>query len=263
MEHQQLQQEIKFTVTGNGKAILLIHGFGFTGASWSHIEKGLSTEYKIIIPTLPGFDGNPLVEDISIPSLADALIHLLHKEAIDEVVIIGHSMGGYIGLEMAGKISHIKKGIGLIHSHPFADDPSKIKNRRKGINFIKKYGSYRYAKETIPFLLDDAFRKENPEQVQELIQIAGAVSEATISTYLEAMISRRDTSEILEKIDEPVLFVLGEEDNSLPLNQGLEQVTLPSAAILKILFGIGHLGIIEAPAAVEDAIRDYLKLIKY
>ena len=72
------------------------------------------------------------------------------------------------------------------------------------------------------------------------------------------MISRPDRTAVLKNSKLPVLFVMGEHDNAIPLQDVLKQCHLPSTAFIHILRESGHLGMIEEPAKSNQFITEFL-----
>jgi pimeloyl-ACP methyl ester carboxylesterase len=93
--------EITFTESGTGRPILILHGGGgpFTVAG---IAGHLAETMHTIVPTHPGWNGTARPEWFSgIDDLALAYLHYLEENDLRNVLVIGSSMGGWIGSEMA------------------------------------------------------------------------------------------------------------------------------------------------------------------
>ena len=88
---------------GTGPAVVLLHGFGETGAIWEGQIEPLS-HYRLIIPDLPGSGRSEMIADMSMEGLAETIRLLLQELQVEQCVLIGHSMGGYIALAFFGKI---------------------------------------------------------------------------------------------------------------------------------------------------------------
>jgi pimeloyl-ACP methyl ester carboxylesterase len=86
---------------GDGRPALIIHGGGgpmTIAAIVGHLDKTMQT----ITPTLPGWNGTERPNDIqSIPDLAALLLQELEERDLGDVLVIGSSIGGWIGAEMA------------------------------------------------------------------------------------------------------------------------------------------------------------------
>jgi pimeloyl-ACP methyl ester carboxylesterase len=86
---------------GNGHPYLILHG-GAGPASVGSLAVGLSKNARTIVPTHPGFNGQPRPEWFStIEHLTLAYLELLDTLDLRRVVLIGNSVGGWIATEMA------------------------------------------------------------------------------------------------------------------------------------------------------------------
>jgi pimeloyl-ACP methyl ester carboxylesterase len=119
---------LHYQVTGNGPVVMLVHGFGETAVIWDRITSEL-TEYRWIIPDLPGSGRSGLIEDMSMEGMAESLLAILDNEKLSDCIMIGHSMGGYITLAFSEKYESRLRGFGLFHSTAYADSEEKKKKR--------------------------------------------------------------------------------------------------------------------------------------
>jgi len=92
-----------FQRLGAGEPLLLIHGLGGVGRYWEPLLEPLSETYDVIVVDLPGFGQSPsLPGDVVGPDrLAGALGDLLDELDLPDVHVVGHSLGGYVGFELA------------------------------------------------------------------------------------------------------------------------------------------------------------------
>ncbi len=87
---------------GSGPPLLLIHGLGGSRNSFDPITGALASEREVIAPDLPGFgETAPLVGEVSIATLADALEGFIAEHELDGVDCAGSSMGARLALELA------------------------------------------------------------------------------------------------------------------------------------------------------------------
>ena len=103
-------KEIFYRIVGNGKPALFLHGFGEDGEVWKNQIEFLKDNpppgdagFKLIIPDLPGSGKSEMIDDMSMEGIAKLIHFIIHQENIDSLIIIGHSMGGYITLAFAEK----------------------------------------------------------------------------------------------------------------------------------------------------------------
>jgi len=91
---------------GRGRPLLLIHGLGGTWRSWVPVLDALAREREVIALDLPGHGETPMIADISVPRLADAVTAFLEANDLREVDMVGSSMGARLVLELA------RRGVG-------------------------------------------------------------------------------------------------------------------------------------------------------
>lgn len=237
---------LHYTVTGNGNTVMLVHGFGEDRSIWDGLAEKLSSQYRLIIPDLPGSGESSMLtgDDIGISDYAESLLAILEFEQVKKLTMIGHSMGGYITLAFAEQHPSLLNAFGLFHSSAYADDAEKIATRKKAIEFVQQNGSAAFLKTSIPGMF------ANPEQHQpEVDQLLGNASrfkpEALIQ-YYHAMIKRPDRTEVLQSFPGPIMFILGTQDKAVPLEAGLKQSHLPAISHIHILDS-GHMGMLEQP----------------
>jgi 3-oxoadipate enol-lactonase len=102
---------------GRGEALILIHGLGSSGADWALQVRALEKRFRVIVPDLPGSGHSaPLPDGYGIEGLADALWALCDALRLGTVNIVGFSLGGAVGLEMALQRPERVRRLGLINS---------------------------------------------------------------------------------------------------------------------------------------------------
>lgn len=252
--------QVSYTILGNGvESIMLIHGFGEDGEIWLHQIEELSKHYTIIIPDLPGSGlsaYNGALE--SIEDFAEVLKALMDDANLNETVMLGHSMGGYITLAFAEKYAEKLKGFGLIHSTAFADSEEKKGVRLRGIEAIEQYGAFAFLKNTIPNLFGAEFKMDHKQQVDELIARSAQFSISALRQYYTIMMQRKDRCAVLQKSSIPILFVIGSEDIASPPTDVFKQVHLPHNSQVVFYESTGHMGMWEQPMELLKTIESFM-----
>ncbi len=252
------EQKVAFTSQGKGPAVVLLHGFCEDSTIWDEFKTDLiEAQYRVVCVDLPGFGQSDLPVEPSIDAYADAVLAVVRELEIDYCVLIGHSMGGYTALAVAEKHPEILLGLGLFHSHPYADSEEKKEARRRSIQFIRDQGHILFVKQLIPGLFAPGFARSNTFTVDRLIHAASAYLSEGIISGLEAMIGRPDRSVVLGEAAYPVLFIVGEEDKAIPADQSLSQTALPRVASVHILEKTGHMGMLEATKKTQKIVREF------
>jgi len=254
------EYEIFYRVTGTGKPVVFIHGFGEDGNIWDSLISDLHNQFLCIIPDLPG-SGKSIMKKAgwSMEGLADSIKSILDQEEISTAVMIGHSMGGYITLAFAEKFGERLVGFGLFHSSAFADNAEKKATRKRGIQFINQYGAAKFLEQATPNLFSDEFKNKHPAAVQEIIARYTNFQANALVHYYEAMMQRSDRTHVLKGYQGPVLFVLGEQDAAIPLTDGLQQCHMPALSYIHILRNSGHMGMIEERDKCRELLQKFLQ----
>lgn len=245
----------------NGQAVILIHGFCEDHRVWDEWLELMPNDLFFLSIDLPGFGASPPHDDLSIDSMAEALLGALDAHSIDRCVLVGHSMGGYVSLALLEKAPERVAGLCLFHSHPFADSAEKKESRLKAIEFIDNHGHGIYVRQMIPTLFAYDYSKGYPSEVNALIHHAQHFDPNGIIAALRAMHNRPDRSAVLQQAKVPVQFIIGRLDQAVPWELSMSQVTLPAIADIQIYNHVGHMGMFEAPQATARAVRAFLKVV--
>lgn len=239
--------------------MVLLHGFGEDDTIWDDLITGLHS-VKLIIPVIPGSGNTPSLPNAKLEDHAKWLKEIIDHENADSVILVGHSMGGYISLAFAELYPARLKALGLFHSSAFADDEEKIATRRKGMEFIRKHGSFAFLETSTPNLFYDEDKNRN--EIQQLLEKGKQFDPKALIQYYEAMIARPDRTEVLKKATFPVLFILGRHDKAVPFDSGLQQTHLPENAYIHILRNSGHMGMFEEPAESLEILVKFIEEVR-
>src|SRR5687768_10076926 len=124
---------------GTGAPVLLIHGFPFHQKIWVDFIPRLSDTFRVITVDLPGFGKSPsLQQPFTLAQVADTLSEFIAKKNLRELAVIGHSLGGYVALELVNKQPSVCSSLILFHSTAYGDTPEKKESRSKVVDFVNK-----------------------------------------------------------------------------------------------------------------------------
>lgn len=261
-------KKIHYRVIGNGKPVLLIHGFGEDGTVWETQVGYLKDRFRLIIPDLPGSGKSELIDDMSVEGMAEVMNKILELETALPLsgelrgggiaASIGHSMGGYILLALVNIYPDLLNAFGLFHSTAYADSEEKKAARRKGIEFIEQHGAFDFLKTTIPNLFSQESKDKMGKNIDEFISHQNNFSVPSLVSYYQAMIARPDRTEMLQKATVPVLFIAGKYDVAVPFEDSLKQCHLPEKSYFHILRKSGHMGMMEEPEKTNRILEKFL-----
>lgn len=249
--------KIAYVEEGAGEPIILLHGFCGSSGYWKKVMPLLAASHRVIALDLRGHGASLAPnEPYTMEEFARDLALFAGELGLSRFHLFGHSLGGYVTLAFAEKYADKLAGFGLIHSTGFPDDDAAKANRDKGAASIRENGMEPFIKALVPKL----FAKDHVATMPEEVQLTKEIGLSTIPigaiNTLHGMRDRIDRNHVLRETKLPVLLVAGEEDQVIPAEktftvagEHVEQVLLP---------GVGHMGMLEAPAELAGAIGRYL-----
>lgn len=237
-------------------AILFLHGFAESREVWTEFTRPFPARYRLLAPNLLGHGTHrELVPDFSMEAQARFVIQYLGRQhAAEPVLVVGHSMGGYVALALAARYPERVAGLALINSTAYADTDEKRHSREKNIAFVARHGLAKFMESFVRPLFAPANRDRLPEALGLLEDVAKATPEATIAGALRAMAARPDRTAVLREAAYPVLLVAGKHDVAVPLADSLTQAVLAPTASALFLEGSGHQAYLEQPEATRRAV---------
>ena len=235
--------KIFYRMFGNGHPVVFLHGFLEDGSIWDTIYPNLVEEYSVLIVDLPGHGKSECrLKECSMAFMALAVEHILLDLKLKKPIIFGHSMGGYVGLEL---IKRIDAKLVLVHSNFWADGPQKQLDRDRVIDVVE-HSKTLFIKQAIPNLFFKANIKGNSGQIDYLIKQANRISVSSIKAATKGMRNRLDNTALLEQ--NRIEIIQGENDPIITQNMMTKQLKESGANInLKVIKKCGHMGFIEQP----------------
>jgi pimeloyl-ACP methyl ester carboxylesterase len=112
-------REVNVLDAGSGPPVLLLHGLACCWQSWTCNLDALLASRRVVAPDLPGFGASEMPSDrISIRGYAECVEELCSRLDFGPVAVVGHSMGGFVGAELA--LSHPERVDRLVLVSPAA-----------------------------------------------------------------------------------------------------------------------------------------------
>ena len=250
---------LNYLTTGEGFPIVLLHGFAEDHTIWDEQIKYLRTDYKVIAVDLFGAGDSPHLDKIAVQVMdyASAIKQIVVVEKIEKFILLGHSMGGYIGLTYCDKFPNDIIGLGLIHSTVFGDDEAKINMRKKSIQFIQTNGAAAFLKTSVPDLFYN--KEKNKPFIDALIEKGSRIAPESLIQYYEAIMNRVDYATQLAFWNIPILFICGKHDKAVPIERSLQQISLGKTVCFTMLKGSAHMGLLEEPDVVNQKTREFIQ----
>lgn len=244
---------------GQGYPLIVLHGFCETSAIWKPMIGHLPDGIEVIAVDLPGFGKSVLPDGkFSIADIGLRLIDWIDAVKIPRSVIVGHSLGGYVGLSMLAQAPDLFSAFVLFQSTALADTPEKRENRNKVIEFVNGNGLEAYIRNFVPSL----FKIRRDEDVDFALKIAFQTQKATFISYTEAMRDRPSSELLLAESKVPISIIAGADDPVVPLASARTQAELNPSIDLMVLDGVGHMGMLEARERSAAQLANVVSAIK-
>lgn len=248
---------------GAGEVLLLVHGVGGSSQTWRDVIPLLATKYRVIAPDLLGHGQSDKPRgDYSVSSFAVLARDLLDGLGIDQVTVVGHSLGGGIAMQFAHQHRQYCKGIVLISSGGFGDDVGRV------LRLLSLPGS----ELVLPMLASrpavmagNALRALTGSEAR--FQRRPSLSQrdhrqAFLRTLRSVVDFRGQAVSALNRLcfgaDLPALIISGDADRVIPVEHArAAHARIPNSR-LHVLPGVHHNPPTEQPAMVARLIDDFV-----
>jgi len=177
-----------------------------------------------------------------------------------DLIIVGHSMGGRVAIEMARLAPKRITGLVLADTgmHPKSDGEDA--KRQRMIDLAYDQGLAALADVWLPPMVD-AMRYQDTRLMSALTQMVLRASALSHDNQMQALLGRMDAQPVLEKLTVPVLYVVGETDQWSSVAQHKDMARVTSVADLSVIPQAGHFAPFERPQIMAQKID--LWLAKY
>ncbi len=236
MNHTYKGKSIFYSIEGKGTPLVLLHGFLESSNMWKSLKKEFKKTHRVISLDLPGHGKSETLGDShTMELMAEAVYSLLEKLAIPEVMLLGHSMGGYVALAFADLFPDAFTHLMLLNSTAAADSPERIVNRNRALELIQneKRG---FITSAIPQLFCEASRKRFTGEIEVLIEEAKLFPTEGIAANIRGMRDRKDRTAFLKTVEKPKIIICGENDPIIPLEHS-KTLAIAAETPLEILPG--------------------------
>jgi len=244
---------------GQGPAVLLIHGFPLCRKMWQpQLTPLVAAGYRVITPDLRGYgDSPPERFPLRMEHYAEDLIALLDVLGIDQAVIGGFSMGGYILMSLLEKHPERIRAAMFMMTRAAADDAAGKQRRTVLADEALELGPERVADAFTSVLFAPGTRASSP-LVTEVRGWMLATLPGSMAAGLLAMRERKDFVTTLKDFTTPALVVGADQDLAIPLGHSVVlDKGLPDSR-LQVVTGAGHLANLEQPEQFNHILLDFL-----
>jgi pimeloyl-ACP methyl ester carboxylesterase len=251
---------------GDGAPLALLHGLGGAASNWTLVAPALAERFRVLVPDLPGHGGSggpPRGSDLGWQ--ADALAELLRSRDAAGAAVVGHSMGGVVGLRLAVRRPEAVSALALVETAGIASLTRSaaaffglsalFKPARRAARFRERIAKHEVLRRAV-FGYWGAYD-------------AGAMPPAAVHGWLESAAAHVDTRTAarallsddprydLDRVTCPTLVVWGAHDRLISVEDGFEFARRLRAPI-RVVPGAGHLLIGERPEECAAILAEWL-----
>ncbi len=247
--------KISFTDSGEGNAIVLLHGFLENKKMWTEYVKLFSEKYRVITIDLLGHgESDSLGYVHEMEDNASVVYEVLQSLKIEKATILGHSMGGYVALAFAELFPENIKKLVLLNSTSKEDSAEKKLNRTRAIKAVKQ-NYVNFVSLAIANLFSENNRIRLADEIEKVREQALKTPLQGIVASLEGMKIRKDREWLLQENRFPVLLILGKKDPVLNYEESLAQIEDTTAELIS--FEDGHMSHIENKEELKPILLDF------
>lgn len=247
---------INYTDNGEGKTVVLLHGFLEDLTIWKEIALVISKTHRVIAIDLFGHGKTPCLGYIhTMEDMAKSINALLNHLNIKDAVIIGHSMGGYVSLAFSELFPAKVNGIGLVNSTSEPDSEEKKQNRDRAIKAVK------HNQQTfVGMSVANLFAQENRERfLNEIFQIKKQALKTPVQgiiAALEGMKIRPSRTDFFKSLECKKMVVIGQHDPVMNPKSTRQLFENSDVEILEL--SGGHMSYIENLEDLSDFIVHFI-----
>lgn len=251
--------KISFTDQGKGTAVVLLHGFLENKTMWDKYVSALSKNQRIITIDLLGHGETECLGYVhTMEDQADMIFAVLISLRIRKIVLVGHSMGGYVALAFAELYPDNVKGLFLLNSTSRADSDERKINRDRAIKAVKQNHT-NFVRISITNLFNEDNREVFAKEVEKVKLQALKTPLQGIVASLEGMKIRKDREVLLHFAPYPIQLVLGKKDGVLIYDDTIDQIE--GTKVELTTFPYGHMSHIENEKELRIVLLEFLKKI--
>jgi pimeloyl-ACP methyl ester carboxylesterase len=250
---------LAFIDEGRGQPILFVHGFPLSRAIWQPQIEALAKSFRVIAPDLRGHgesEGPPGVYMMDI--FAEDLGALIEERKCGPVVLVGHSMGGYISFAFYRRFPQKVRALILVCTRASADSDEGKAGRENLAQRAEREGVAAIVEQMLPKMLAPSTAASRPELVEQVRQMMLATSVNGVTASLRGMAARPDALELLPQIAVPTLVIAGSGDVLISMQEAKNMAASIPEAKWHEVPNAGHLASLENPSSVTAALRDFL-----
>jgi len=237
----------RYLEAGDGPNLLLLHGLFGALSNFQDVISGFSRSHRVIVPLLPIYD-LPL-KKTNVQNLAIFVRDFIKMKGLEEVTLLGNSLGGHVALVCAVDYPDNITGMILTGS-------SGLYENSFGGGYPRK-GDKEYLRMKIELTFYDP-KHATDELVDECHDAVNDRNKLIRILYFAKSAIRHNMKDSLPGIQIPTCLIWGENDSITPPEVATEFNSLIPNSELKWIPECGHAAMMERPEEFNDLVREWL-----
>jgi 3-oxoadipate enol-lactonase len=250
-----------FTTLGGGPTVLMLHGIGGGHLAFApQVETLASSGYRAVAWDMPGYGHSAPIEPYTFKGLAQSCIQLIESLRCENVILVGHGMGGMVAQEVVARRPGLVSRLVLCGTSAAFGKPDGEWQREFVAQHTAPLDAGRSMTELAETLVPQMTGPGSlPEGVRLATHCMGLVPAATYRRALECIVTF-DRRANLANIDVPTLVVAGAHDRLAPPAMMKEMAGAIARGTYIEMKGVGHLQNLEAPDDFDALLLNFLEL---
>ncbi|MCH9630411.1 MAG: 2-hydroxymuconate semialdehyde hydrolase [Chlamydiia bacterium] len=255
---------------GEGFPILLGHSYLWSSEMWQPQLEELSKEFRCIVPDLwdHGESDHLTGSSTTVESLANHTWKLMESLGITEFAVVGLSVGGMWGAELA--LNHPESVKALVLMNTFLGSEPEITQKKYFalLDMIEKEKGFSepLLNQIVPLFFSPATATINPKLMEDFKTSLREIKEENIPgivTIGRAIFSRECKLDKLTTLKQPTLILVGEDDIPRPPRESQEMASRIPGSLIHVIEKAGHISNLEQPEVVSTLLKNFIKKAVY
>lgn len=247
--------KINYKESGQGKAVVILQGWGTSLGLYDSVANTINSHYRVIQVDFPGFgDSMEPSKPWDVNDYVDFVLKFLDKLDIKEVSLIGHSHGGRVIIKLAGRDELPIKIEKLVLIDSAGIVPKKTMKQKAKIRIykiVKRLASIKIVQALFSEAIDSwkskqgsaDYRNASPLMRQSLVKVVN-----------------EDLTGHLNRIEVDTLLIWGDQDTATPISDAhIMEKSIPKTGLV-VLKGAGHYSFLDQPYIFDKVMKSYFNI---